>query len=86
MYKYSTFCVQENGITAKEMLEKHKSCRKKELSMEAGSLIKTGGGVGEAGTTENVIDSICPYINLTVPGVIDSNTEDKSLGKRFVTY
>ncbi|CAK1589290.1 unnamed protein product [Parnassius mnemosyne] len=38
---------------------------------------RTGGGPPEGGPTllsDNVVDAICPFINLTVPGVIDSNS------------
>ncbi|CAK1589112.1 unnamed protein product [Parnassius mnemosyne] len=80
-YNAVPFVVKRTALQLKRCWENIKSCRKKELSMEVGSLLQTGGGVGEAGTTENVIDSICPYINLTVPGVIDSNTEEKVLVK-----
>ncbi|XP_013189922.2 uncharacterized protein LOC106134406 [Amyelois transitella] len=40
------------------------------------SMKRTGGGPPENGfmVSDNVIDTICPFINLRVPGVIDSNT------------
>ncbi|RVE41897.1 hypothetical protein evm_013447 [Chilo suppressalis] len=55
-----------------------KTQRKKELSQESLSLKRTGGGPPESSSTisniYDVIVTICPFINLRVPGVIDSNS------------
>ncbi|CAG9784421.1 unnamed protein product [Diatraea saccharalis] len=51
-----------------------KTQRKKELSQESTSIKRTGGSPESGSTSDNIIDAICPFINLRVPGVIDSNS------------
>lgn len=78
-YNSQSYVSQRATHQLKRCWENIKTQRKKELSQESISLIRTGGGPPESGSaiSDNVIDTICPFINLRVPGVIDSNSIER---------
>ncbi|CAG4992886.1 unnamed protein product [Colias eurytheme] len=52
---------QRNNMQLKRCWENIKTLRKKELSQEASSMRRTGGGPPDAGTnSDNLVDIICP--------------------------
>lgn len=76
-YNSQSYVSQRVSHQLKRCWENIKTQRKRELSQESMSMQRTGGGPPENGSTvssDNVIDTICPFINLRVPGVIDSNS------------
>uniref|UniRef100_A0A2H1V0Q7 Regulatory protein zeste n=1 Tax=Spodoptera frugiperda TaxID=7108 RepID=A0A2H1V0Q7_SPOFR len=75
VYNSQPYVSRRNTYQLKRCWENIKTLRKRELRQKSSSLKRTGTHPDDSSAmSDNFVDTICPFSNVGVPGVIDSNT------------